>query len=145
MQQRLRGTSVATLEPIEPSTAVELYIEDRQNELAAETIRSYRFRLGHFLEWCEEEGVVNMNDLTGRRFHEYRMWRRSAGTRDPNNVTMKSAMDTTRKLIEWCESIDAVEPILHEKVLSPNLSPGENERESILDQEVGQIILDALA
>jgi site-specific recombinase XerD len=133
---------MSNLEPITPAAAIELYIDDRSNELAAETIRSHRSRLSHFIEWTGEEGIEDMNDVTGRRLHEYRVWRRDRG--EANTVTMKSAMDTLRVFIRWCESIDAVPADTAEKVLSPSLSPGDNERDEMLDPEVGDSILEYL-
>jgi len=106
------------MEPITPEAALELYLEDKQREAAEATVRSHRSRLGHFIDWCDEEGIDNMNDLTARRAHEYRVWRRSSHDRDANSVTMKTAMDTFRVFIRWCESIDAVPNGLAEKILS---------------------------
>jgi len=133
-----------SLDPIKPEAALELYLEDKQREAAEATVRSHRSRLGHFIDWCDEEGINNMNDLTARRAHEYRVWRRSSDDRNPNNVTMKTAMDTFRVFNRWCESIDAVPNGLSEKILSPDLDKHENEREDMLDPEVGNDILEHL-
>lgn len=132
------------MEPIEPEAALELYLKDKKQESSASTIRSHRSRLGHFIEWCEEEGIDNMNDLTARKAHEYRVWRRNAGDRDPNNVTMKTAMDTFRVWCRWCQSIGAVPDGLSEKVLSPSLDKHENERDDMLDPDVGDDVLEHL-
>ena len=35
-------------EPINPNTAVELYLADRETEVAKATLYSHRSRLGHF-------------------------------------------------------------------------------------------------
>ncbi len=65
--------------------------------------------------------------------HQYRLWRRNEG--DISVVTEKTQMDTLRVFIRWLESIDAVEPDLHPKVLSPTLSPGDNVRTEMLETE----------
>jgi len=65
------------LEPIDPETAVELYLSDRQSEVTQATLDAHRSRLGFFVEWCEDEGIENLSALTGRRLHEYRLWRRN--------------------------------------------------------------------
>ena len=57
------------MELITPEAALELYLKDKKQESSDSTIRSHRSRLGHFLEWCEEEGIDSMNDLTARRDH----------------------------------------------------------------------------
>ena len=63
-----------TLEPIDPETAVKMYLADRKHELAKTSLRSTESRLGQFLRWCEMQDVTNLNELTGRRLHEYRLW-----------------------------------------------------------------------
>jgi len=68
-----------TLEPIDPETALELYLADRENELSEATLYSHRSRLGHFVRWCDEQGIDNLNELTGRQLHRYRLWRRDEG------------------------------------------------------------------
>lgn len=131
------------MEPIEPEAALELYIEDKKQESSASTVRSHRSRLGHFLQWCDEQNLDNMNDLTARRAHEYRVWRRTERG-DPNAVTMKTAMDTFRVFTRWAESIDAVPENLSEKILSPTLGQHENERDDMLDPEAGDRVLEHL-
>ena len=55
------------------------------------------------MRWCEDQGIENLNDMTARDLHEYRVWRRE----DLNVVSEKTQMDTIRGFIGWCESIDA--------------------------------------
>jgi hypothetical protein len=45
------------LEPIDPQTAVELYLADREAELADVTLTSHRSRLKFFVEWCEKRDL----------------------------------------------------------------------------------------
>jgi hypothetical protein len=47
--------------------------------------------------------------------------------------------------VKWCESIDAVEQDLHNKVLSPSLNDGDRERDVLLDSDTATDILDHLA
>ena len=126
-------------EPIEPSEAVELYLEDKENELAQASLYAHKSRLGHFLRWCEEEDVSNLNELTGRKLHEYRLWRREDG--DLATASEKTQMDTLRVFIRWSESIDAVPQNLSEKVISPSLSEEENTRDVMVDAEDAEEIL----
>ena len=61
------------LEPIDPETAVELYLADREAEVAKATLYSHSSRLGHFVRWCGEEDIDNLNELSGRSLHAYRL------------------------------------------------------------------------
>ncbi|WP_241429999.1 hypothetical protein [Halorubrum lipolyticum] len=71
------------LEPINPETAVELYLADREAEVAKVTLYSHSSCLGHFVRWCDEEKLENLNELCGRTLHEYRLWRRREGELAP--------------------------------------------------------------
>lgn len=71
------------LEPIKPETAVELYHDDRKNELSAASQYGHRSRLRHFLRWCAERGITNLNELNGRDLHRFRLWRRADGDLAP--------------------------------------------------------------
>jgi site-specific recombinase XerD len=128
-----------SLEPIEPDRALELYIADRENSVSQATIYSHRSRLGHFVRWCDDEGITNLNELSGRQLHEFRIWRRMDGDLSP--ATEKTQMDTLRVFIKWLESIDGVEQDLHTKVLSPNLTGDDNIRNEMLDSERAERIL----
>ena len=121
------------LEPITPTKALEMYLTDRESEVTASTIRSHRARLKPFLHWCDENDIENLNELTGRLLHEYRLWRREEG--DINVVTEKTQMDTLRVFIRWLESVDGVEPDLHTKVLSPDLKSGDNVRSVTVESD----------
>jgi hypothetical protein len=72
------------------------------------------------VRWCGEHDIENLNDLTVRDLHEFRLWRKSDD--DLNTVTMQTQMSTLCVLINWCRSIEAVDPNLHDKILIP---PGE--------------------
>ncbi|ELZ14403.1 integrase family protein [Natrinema thermotolerans DSM 11552] len=148
------------LEPIDPQDALDLYIQTIEGDKSQATIYSHSSRLGHFVRWCngtkndadengaeteedaDEPRVTNLNNITGRDLHRYRLWRRDDG--DLNTVSEKTQMDTLRVFIRFCESIDAVRPDLATKVVSPTLDTGENARDVMLDPDVAHGILDWL-
>ncbi len=49
-------------ESIDPDHALELYLSDRENSVTQATIYSHRSGLGHFIRWCNEEGIQNLNE-----------------------------------------------------------------------------------
>lgn len=55
----------STLAPIAPEEAVCLYSRHRGTELAEETIEPYRYKLTRFIEWCEQEDIDNIDELSG--------------------------------------------------------------------------------
>jgi site-specific recombinase XerD len=128
-----------SLEPIDPETALELYLQDKQNELAEATLTSKKYRLRHFVRWCQERGIENLNTLTGRKLHEYRLWRREES--DLNKVSEKTQMDSLRSFVRWLEAVDGVEPDLGEKVLSPAITADENSRDVMLESDRASTVL----
>ena len=131
-----------SLEPIGPETALELYLGDRANEVTDATLYSHRSRLGHFVRWCNEQNITNLNDLTGRQLYEYRLWRRNDGDLAP--VTEKTQLDTLRVFIRWLEQVDGVESDLSTKVKSPSLHAGDNVRDVMLTSKRADIVLNYL-
>ena len=130
------------LEPLEPSEGLRRYLEQKAEESASATIASHKARINWFIRWCEEEEISNLNDLTGRDFHEFRIWRCKGS--DLRRTTVKSLMDTLRVFIRFLERINAVKPKLSEKVHSPSLEEGEDVREEMVDHERAERILDYL-
>lgn len=130
---------MSELEPLDPETAVEMYLTDRRTQLAPDTLENHSNYLERFLEWCYETDVTNLNDLSGRDLHEYRQWRADDGLAQSSLQTQLSA---ARTFIRFCESIDAVDQDLSEKMLIPP-RPG-NTRDEKLDPERTEVILDYL-
>jgi site-specific recombinase XerD len=127
------------LEPIEPETAVELYLADREPELRSVTLNSHRSRLGFFVGWCEDRGIDNLNELTGRKLNEYRLWRRNDGDLAPASENCQ--MDTLRVFVRWLESIDGAPQDLHQKVRSPTVGRDEGSRDEMLEAEEAEKVL----
>jgi site-specific recombinase XerD len=133
-------TDESGLEPIEPSEAVELYIQHREPDLSEKSVQNHEYRLDKFLRWCEEEEIENLNHLTGRDLHKYRSWR----SKDVKTVTLVGELRTLRVFLEFCDSIDAVEPGLREKVLIPSVSDAEEAKEVHIKPERAEQILEHL-
>lgn len=132
--------STTDLEPIEPDQALDLYLEDKARECQDSTVRSHRSRLGFFIDWCAEHAIGNLNDLSARNVHEFRVWQRE----DLNVTSEKTQMDTLRVFIRWCETIDAVQPGLFKKIKSPDIPDGGNVRDTTLTGDQATAILDHL-
>jgi hypothetical protein len=83
------------MEDIEPTEAVEMYIADKQPELAQSTVYSHKSRPSHFTEWCAGDGGIEyLSELDPIDCHRYKLWRRDE--HDINNVTLKTQLDTLR-------------------------------------------------
>ncbi|MGQ3412061.1 tyrosine-type recombinase/integrase [Natrinema sp. LN54] len=125
------------LEPIGPREAVDLYVSHRELEVSAKTLQNHKYRLNAFVEWCDEVGIDNLNDLTGRDLHRYRVWRQQ----DVNVVTLRGQLATLRVFLEFCASIDAVEPGMRERVKLPDVDRGDEARDEMVDTERARKII----
>ena len=95
-----------------------------------------------FVQWCEDQGIENLNDLTGRDIHQYKVWRRTDG--DLSKATLKTQIDTVRVFMKWLVSIEGCDPDLPAKVKSPSLSSEENSRSVELHAKEAETVLSYL-
>jgi len=133
---------MSELEPLKPEKGVELYLRHRADELAESSLNAHRLRLKHFVRWCDEENIDNVNELTGRRLHEYRLWRKDEG--NLNRVSVRTQMSTLRALMIFLETIDAVRVGLNDSVDIPTLDGDEGVRSVHIVNERAQQILSKL-
>lgn len=126
------------LEPISPRKALEMYLKDRN--IAESTERAHRRRIERLVDWCVTEDIDNMNDISGRKIHRFKIeeFQSKENGGDYSQETIRSVMDTLRVFTRWCESIDAVAQGTSEKVQSP--SP-ENTRDDTLERSRAAAIL----
>jgi integrase len=142
LEEAVRELQAYTLEELLLDDALELYLADKRREYADATIKSHDYRLRPFIEWCRSNNIKNLNHLTGRNLHQYRIWLRD--TRELSKPSEKALMDTLRVFIRWAESVEGVRPGLSEKVISPSLAKGEHARDAMLDHERASSILEYL-
>jgi len=126
------------LEPLEPSTGVKMYLDDRRGDVSSATLQSHGYRLERFLEWCDRNGVDDLNPLTGRDIQSYKISRKRDGLAP---ATLKSQMDTLRVFLRFAASINAVHDELPEAVNSPSLSDDEKRGTDVLRSEQADRIL----
>jgi site-specific recombinase XerD len=122
-----------SLEPIEPERAVEQYLKSRGQDASESTIQNHRYRLKHFLNWCEHASIENLNELSGRDCENYKNWRIDQG--EVADITLEQQLRTFRVFLRYCESIEAVEANLSEKLIIPNVSKGEAVRDDAITHE----------
>jgi len=130
-----------TLKSIEPQEAKNWYLENRRGELADATYKAHKYRLSPFVEWCRNEGAVSdMNDLSGRHFHQYKKWRRNKG--NCNKVTMATQLSTLKVFIDFCEGIDAVQSGLSDYIDPPTMKNREEVNDDYIDTDTAQAIIE---
>ncbi|MFC7018209.1 MULTISPECIES: tyrosine-type recombinase/integrase [Haloarcula] len=116
------------LEPLTPEDGVSMYKQDRRDEVSEATLQSHGYRLQRFVEWCDERDIENLNEITGRDTHRFKLYRKA----EVSPPTLKSQMDTLRVFLRFCEDIDAVRDGVAESVTSPTLDANEKQSGDIL-------------
>jgi site-specific recombinase XerD len=133
---------MAELEPVTPTEAKEMYLAQRRGEVAEATLQAHHYRLKQFVEWCESTDLTNLNELTARGLHKYRLHRKE--TDDLCKVTLRTQLSTLRVFMKFLESIDGVEQGLHDKMLIPSMEAGEGTRDRMLEQDSAEAMLNYL-
>ena len=122
-----------SLEPMEPEEAVEQYLKSRGQDASESTIQNHRYRLKHFLNWCDHTSLNNLNELTGRDCENFKNWRIAQG--DVADITLEQQLRTFRVFLRYCESIEAIETGIAEKLIIPKVSKGEAVRTDAITHE----------
>jgi len=138
---------VTELDPISPVDAVEMYHDAMRDEHAESTRRSAKHRLRAFIQFCDENDIEDLNELTGRALYKYRIWRREGqgDDREPiKRVTLKGQLATLRRFLRFAANIDAVPPELYEQITLPSMKNGEDVSDSTLEPSQAIAILDYL-
>jgi len=133
---------MTAIDGVPPQRAVDLYLDNRKQEISQATYDAHEYRLGHFVRWATgRDDIDDTSDLTGRKLHEYKLWRRKDG--GLNNVSLHTQLSTLRVFIQFLEKIDAVQSNLHESVDVPALN-GDDQRSGILDADRAERIQEYL-
>lgn len=111
----------ADLEPMSPREAREHWL-DRQEEKADSTIRSYKDRTIHFIRFCDEHGIEDLNNITTRHIKQYESERMEKGVTES---TKKNEWGTLARMLKHAVELNAVLPEIPEAVDVPELSKSE--------------------
>ncbi|NIC00272.1 site-specific integrase [Halobacterium sp. R2-5] len=137
------NTDKSDLEPLDPEMAAELFLEHKATDCTEATVQNHRSRMKHFLEWCDEEDIDNLNDLSGRDLQRYRLW--LADNEDLNAVTMKNMTSGFRVFLKWAGSMEAVPEDLYTKLMIPRVRRSQQSNEDILEAERAEELLTYLS
>lgn len=131
------------LEDLSPEQAVSEYLEYRKFDSAQSTVQNLRYRLKQFIIWAKKHEVTTMAEISGRKAERFKQWRiQECGL---NPVTLEQHIRQFRLFIEWCEANDLVRVGTADKIIIPNVSDKEAVRDTKVDYETGETIVDHLA
>ena len=125
------------VQPLAPEEGVERFLRHREPSVRKSTLQNARTRLNYFQEWCDEQEIENLNDLTGRDLADFVAWRRG----DIAALTLQKQLTTIRQALRYWADIEGVRDGLAEKVHSPELPDGAESRDVHLDADRAEGIL----
>ena len=121
------------LQPLTPEDAKKRYLRSIEDSKANGTIRTRDYKLRHFVRWCNQKGIDNLNSLNGRDLEDYKHWRKEDG--DLQKTTVRTQMSVIKQFLDYCGKIDGVHAKLHEQVILPTLEDGENQSEDTIEPD----------
>ena len=126
------------LQPLSPEEGVERFLRHREPSVRETTYRNAKHRMSVFLEWSEETGLENLNELDGRKLADFVDWRRG----DVAAITLQKQLSSVRQALRWWSDIEAVDEGLAEKLHAPELPDGAESKDVFLDEQRAKAALE---
>ena len=129
------------LRPLAPEEGVDRFLQMReQNGNRETTLQNDKTRMNHFLRWCEEEEIENLNDLTGRQLSGFVEWR----CEQVKEVTVEKQLSSIREALRYWANIEAVTAGIAERIYAPQLKDVDDTKDVHLDPERAERMLSYL-
>lgn len=103
---------------LSPREALERWLDKLRVDKADSTVSSYHYRLKHFIEWCETEGITEIGEVNGWDLETYETHRRREGMA---TISLNKELGTLQNFLEYCARIELVDEDLPEKVDPPDV------------------------
>lgn len=130
------------LESIQPREAMQMWHDRQKSQESEGTAKSYFYRVRQFVDWLEDEqGITDMNDLSGRDVFRYDSHRRAEGL---SKSALNNQLGTIKLFLDFCADIEAVPKEFPAKVDVPTLSKSERANEEKLPASRAEVILENL-
>ena len=124
----------------DPHNAYELWME--QLDRADSTLKTYGYRVKPFLDFCDENSITSLDQLTPRKIKEFEGSHRSKGLQPS---TINNQFGTISLFLEYCYDLDAVTKDVVSALDVPSLSKDERVNTEKLVVERAHKILDNLS
>lgn len=118
--------------------AIEWHIEDITGEVTEESAYARRSQLRQFRDWCDDMGVATVEEVTPTHLFEYKQHR----SQQVENVTLRTSLSHLRSLLHFCADLELVDESLPSRISIPTLDASENVRDTFLDTDTAQTILE---
>lgn len=109
--------------------AAELFLEAKAVDVSEKTVRDYRDRLRWFVNWCSEQGIDTVGDLSGLAIDRARAERAQSVA----PTTLKGMMVAINQFLEYLVGIEAVGEQLAESVDIPSVDTADETSDTLLE------------
>ncbi|WP_435069198.1 tyrosine-type recombinase/integrase [Haloplanus sp. C73] len=120
--------------------AVDRWLGRLRLDRSDQTVSSYRRRLKHFVEWCEDEGFEHVDELTAWDLDEYDTHRRKTGIKA---ISLNNELTTLRLFLDYCERVGLTEADLSDSIDPPTVDSGEETDDEFFAPDDARRLLDA--
>ena len=124
---------------LSPREAFERWLNKLRVDKTEATVSAYHYRLKHFIEFCEDEGIVSIGELTGWDIESFETRRREQGL---EAITLNNEMGTLQNFLEYCARIEVVGETLPAKVDPPTVPAASQVDETRLSPGRARALLD---
>jgi integrase len=109
----------------------EMFLDAKQLDYTAETLRDYETRLRQFVRWAEDQDDLEaIGDVTGWHLEQFKLFRQG---QDLAPTTVKGQMTVLKVWLEYAAGIEAVDEMLPYKVNIPKLSQTDETDDTLLE------------
>jgi site-specific recombinase XerD len=124
---------------LSPREAKQRWLNKLRVDKSESTVSAYDYRLRQFIEWCEENGITTVRELTGWDVETFETTRREAGV---EVITLNNELGTLKSFFEYCARIDIADEGLPGKVDVPDLDPADEVSEDRLPSGEAERLLE---
>lgn len=121
---RIAPSSDGGREPPElsPREALERWLDKLRVDKSDSTVSAYHYRLKHFVEFCESEGITSIGDVNGWDLETYETTRRAQGLKP---ISLRNEIGTLQNFLGYCADIEQVDESLPDKITPPSVPKGD--------------------
>lgn len=125
------------LKPTPPKDAANRYLRNVEGHVTDKTYYNYSTTITRFLEWCDETGIDDMNDLDSELIDRFKEWR----LQDVQPITARNDMRTIKNFIEYSATIQAVPAGISDLIQIPKVSKDDEICDDFLTRQEATDIL----
>ena len=122
--------------------AAEMFLEEVKAEKAYQTHLNRKYHINGFTEWAENNDIHGFSDLNPLAVRRYKTHRQQEGDVAP--TTLRNELTSVRLFLRWAATLDMVDDKLAEAVMLPDLSKKDRARDTTIEPEQVDAILDYL-